>query len=45
MRYVMFGLLYFVQGAILSYFTALNAIYFLGNGLTMTSMESFPQSH
>lgn len=35
-RYAMFGLLYFTQGTILSYFTALNALYLLGNGVDMT---------
>ena len=37
----MFALLYFVQGTILSYFTALNALYFLARGLTMTSVGIF----
>lgn len=41
LRYAMFGLLYFVQGTILSYFTALNALYFLSKGLTMTSVGIF----
>ncbi len=40
-RYTMFGLLYFTQGTILSYFTALNALYFLSKGLTMTSVGIF----
>ena len=35
-RYIMFGLLYFTQGTILSYFTALNALYLLEYGLDMT---------
>ncbi len=35
-RYTMFGLLYFTQGTILSYFTALNALYLLQYGLDMT---------
>lgn len=35
-RYTMFGLLYFTQGTILSFFTALNALYLLGNGVDMT---------
>jgi PAT family beta-lactamase induction signal transducer AmpG len=35
-RYIMFGLLYFTQGTILSYFTALNALYLLQYGLDMT---------
>jgi PAT family beta-lactamase induction signal transducer AmpG len=33
--------LYFTQGTILSYFTALNALYFLSQGLTMTSVGIF----
>jgi MFS transporter, PAT family, beta-lactamase induction signal transducer AmpG len=37
-RYAMFGMLYFAQGAILSYFTALNAIYLLSFGLSMTQI-------
>ena len=37
-RYAMFGSLYFTQGTILSYFTALNALYFLSRGLSMTSV-------
>ncbi|MAT41637.1 MAG: hypothetical protein CL609_04795 [Anaerolineaceae bacterium] len=36
LRYAMFGLLYFTQGTILSYFTALNALYLLGKGVDMT---------
>ncbi len=36
LRYAMFGLLYFTQGTILSYFTALNALYLLGHGVDMT---------
>ena len=35
-RYSMFGLLYFTQGTILSYFTALNALYLLEFGIDMT---------
>ncbi len=35
-RYTMFGLLYFTQGTILSYFTALNALYLLEYGIDMT---------
>lgn len=35
-RYIMFGLLYFTQGTILSYFTALNALYLLEYGIDMT---------
>ena len=34
-RYSMFGLLYFAQGSVLSYFTALNAIYLLSFGLSL----------
>jgi MFS transporter, PAT family, beta-lactamase induction signal transducer AmpG len=40
-RYAMFGLLYFSQGTILSYFTALNGLYFLSRGLTMTDLGIF----
>lgn len=40
-RYTIFGLLYFTQGTILSYFAALNALYFLSQGLTMTSVGIF----
>ena len=40
-RYAMFGSLYFSQGTILSYFTALNAIYFLSKGLSMTDVGIF----
>ena len=40
-RYIMFGLLYFSQGTILSYFTALNALYFLSKGLSMTDVGIF----
>ena len=39
--YLMFGLLYFSQGTVLSYFTALNAIYFLSKGLTMGDVGIF----
>lgn len=41
LRYTMFGLLYFSQGTILSYFTALNALYLLDHGLTMTDVGVF----
>lgn len=41
LRYALFGLLYFTQGTILSYFTALNALYLLSRGLTMTSIGIF----
>lgn len=40
-RYAMFGLLYFSQGTILSYFTALNSLYFRSKGLTMTDAGIF----
>lgn len=40
-RYTLFGLLYFSQGTILSYFTALNALYFLSRGLSMTDVGIF----
>ncbi len=39
--YLMFALLYFAQGTVLSYFTALNAIYFLSKGLTMGDVGIF----
>jgi PAT family beta-lactamase induction signal transducer AmpG len=37
----MFGLLYFTQGTILSYFTSLNALYFRSRGLSMTDAGVF----
>lgn len=37
-RYAMFALLYFAQGAILSYFTALNSLYLLRFNLTMSQI-------
>jgi PAT family beta-lactamase induction signal transducer AmpG len=40
-RYAMFGLLYFTQGTVLSYFTALNGLYFLSRGLSMTDVGIF----
>ena len=40
-RYTMFGLLYFAQGAIFSYFTALNALYLLSFDLTMSQVGLF----
>ena len=40
-RYSTFGLLYFSQGAVLSYFTALNAIYLLSFDLTMSQIGLF----
>ncbi len=36
MRFTMFALLYFAQGSILGYFTALNALYLLSHGLSMS---------
>ncbi len=41
LRYTMFGLLYFTQGTVLSYFTALNGLYFLSRGLSMTDVGIF----
>ena len=41
LRYGMFGSLYFTQGTILSYFTALNALYFLARGLSMRDVGIF----
>jgi len=41
LRYTMFASLYFTQGTILSYFTALNALYLLSRGLTMTDVGIF----
>ncbi len=38
LRYTMYGSLYFTQGTILSYFTALNALYFRSRGLSMTDV-------
>ena len=40
-RYLMFGLLYFAQGSILSYFTALNALYLLSFNLSMGQIGLF----
>ncbi len=40
-HYTLFGLLYFSQGAILGYFTALNALYLLSRGLGMTDVGIF----
>ncbi|HPC06263.1 MAG TPA: MFS transporter [Anaerolineaceae bacterium] len=40
-RYSMFALLYFTQGTILSYFTSLNALYFLSRGVSMTKVGIF----
>jgi PAT family beta-lactamase induction signal transducer AmpG len=41
LRYTMFGSLYFAQGAILSYVTAMNALYLLSFDLTMTQVGIF----
>ncbi|NTV35854.1 MAG: hypothetical protein HGA53_02780, partial [Anaerolineaceae bacterium] len=41
LRYTMFALLYFTQGTVLSYFTALNALYLLSRGITMTNIGIF----
>jgi PAT family beta-lactamase induction signal transducer AmpG len=40
-RYIMFALLYFSQGSILSYFTALNALYLLSFNLSMAQVGLF----
>ena len=40
-RYAMFGLLYFSQGTVLGYFTALNALYLLSKGVSMTDVGIF----
>lgn len=40
-RYALFGLLYFAQGSILAYFTALNALYLLSFNLTMGQVGIF----
>lgn len=37
-RYAMFGLIYFAEGAILSYFTSLNSLYLLSHNLTMSQV-------
>lgn len=37
-RYAMFGLIYFAEGAILSYFTSLNSLYLLSYRLTMSQV-------
>lgn len=37
-RYSMFALLYFAQGSVLGFFTALNAIYLLSFGLSMSQI-------
>jgi len=47
-RYGVFGLLYYAQGMLWSYFSALNALYFLSKGLSiadvgvLTSIASIP---
>jgi len=41
MRYTTFSLLYFAQGSILGYFTALNAIYLRSFGISMTQIGIF----
>lgn len=38
LRYSLYGLLYFVQGTVLSYFTALNPLYLRGHGLSMSQV-------
>lgn len=40
-RYLLFGLLYFAQGSILAYFTALNALYLLSFNLSMSQVGIF----
>ena len=40
-RYATFALLYFTQGTVFSYFTALNALYLLDKGLSMTDIGIF----
>ena len=40
-RFAMFALVYFAQGAILSYFTAFNALYLLSFDLSMTQVGIF----
>lgn len=40
-RFLLFALLYFAQGSILGYFTALNALYLLSHDLTMTRVGIF----
>ena len=41
LRYTLFGSLYLTQGTILGYFTSLNALYLLSNGLSMTDIGIF----
>ena len=38
LRYTLYALLYFVQGTVLSYFTALNPIYLRNHGLSMSQV-------
>jgi PAT family beta-lactamase induction signal transducer AmpG len=38
LRYTLYALLYFVQGTVLSYFTALNPIYLRSHGLSMSQV-------
>jgi len=40
-RYSMFSLLYFAQGSIIGYFTALNALYLLSFDVPMTKIGAF----
>ena len=40
-RLILFASLYFTQGTILGYFSSLNALYLLDNGLTMTDVGIF----
>ena len=37
-RFILFGLLYFIQGAILSYFTGFNGIYLISFGVPMSGV-------
>ena len=41
LRYTLFGLLYFSQGTVLGYFTALNALYLLSRNVSMTDVGIF----
>lgn len=41
MRFTMFALLYFAQGSILGYFTALNALYLMSHNLSMSQAGLF----
>ena len=40
-RYALFGLLYFAQGSIMAYYVALNALYLLSFGLSMSRIGVF----